>query len=373
MHTSRHDLPAPAPGTARHLLVHRFGQANARPKAYLQAGLHADELPGVLVLRHLAGLLEAAEAEGRVRGEVVLVPVANPIGMAQSIVQAHLGRFDLQRMTNFNRDWPDLAPVAAERVRGRLGNDPAANVALIRGVLRELATELPAVGENAALRKLLFGLAVDADLVLDLHCDQEAAMHLYLGTPLWPEGADLAAEIGAEAVLLAEASGGNPFDEAFSAPWWQLARAFPDRPIPNACFAATLEYRGLRDVEDQLAVQDAAALLRFLTRRGVLGSDPGPLPTLRCEATPLAGAAMVEAPASGLVLFDVTPGDEVTVGQRLARIVDPLALAEVEVRSPTQGRVFARSLRGLARAGEVVVKVAGPEPLAGRGGKLLPM
>jgi predicted deacylase len=373
MHTSRHDLPPPAPGTARHLLVHRFGQANARPKAYLQAGLHADELPGVLVLRHFAGLLEAAEAEGRVRGEVVLVPLANPIGMAQSIVQAHLGRYDLFRMTNFNRDWPDLASGAAERVRDRLTDDAAANVALIRGALRELAAELPEVGENAALRKHLFKLAVDADLVLDLHCDQEAAMHLYLGTPLWPESVDLAAEIGAEAVLLAEASGGNPFDEAFSAPWWQLARTFPERPIPNACLAATLEHRGLRDVEDQLARQDAAALLRFLTRRGVLAGDPGPLPARRCEATPLAGAAMVEAPASGLVLFDVAPGDEVASGQRLARIVDPLAPVEVEVRSPTTGRVFARSLRGLARAGEVVVKVAGPEPLAGRGGKLLPM
>lgn len=371
METERIELPPAAPGTGRHLIVQRFGRPGARPKAYLQAALHADELPGVLVLRHLARLLEAEEAAGRVRGEIALVPLANPIGMAQSIVQAHLGRYDLFKMSNFNRDWPDLAPALAERVKDRLDGDAGANVALIRSGLRDLAAELPAVGENAALRKLLLGLAVDADIVLDLHCDLEAVVHLYLGTPLWPEGADLAAEIGAVAVLLAETSGGNPFDEAFSAPWWQLARTFPDRPIPFACFAATLEHRGLRDVAEDLAAADAAALLRFLVRRGVVAGDPGPLPPSRCAATPLAGTAMVEAPASGLVLFDVRPGDEVAEGQRLARIVDPLGSNDIEVRSPIEGRVFARSLPGVARAGEVVVKVAGGAPLPGRVGKLL--
>ena len=68
-------------------------------------------------------------------------------------------------------------------------------------------------------------LAHDADLVLDLHADNQAVMHLYTGTPLWPEVRDLAAELGARAVLLAEVSGGNPFDEACSGPWWALAAA----------------------------------------------------------------------------------------------------------------------------------------------------
>ena len=43
------------------LLVERPGKAGARPKAYFQAALHADELPGILVLQHLLTLLAAAE------------------------------------------------------------------------------------------------------------------------------------------------------------------------------------------------------------------------------------------------------------------------------------------------------------------------
>ena len=41
---------------ARASTVLRFGTPGARPKAYLQAGLHADELPGMLVLHKLARL-----------------------------------------------------------------------------------------------------------------------------------------------------------------------------------------------------------------------------------------------------------------------------------------------------------------------------
>ena len=51
---TEHALPAMSPGTARSLTVHRFGDPAARPKAYLHAGTHAEEIPGMLVLHHKA-------------------------------------------------------------------------------------------------------------------------------------------------------------------------------------------------------------------------------------------------------------------------------------------------------------------------------
>jgi predicted deacylase len=374
LQSTRIDLPSPAPGTRRQLLVQRFGRPGARPKAYLQAALHADELPGVLVLGHLTRLLGAVERIGRLKGEIVLVPAANPIGLAQSVMGSHLGRYDLAPMTNFNRGWPDLVANLPADLATQLGPDPRANVAVVRAALVAAGDSLPALGENAFLRRTLVGLAVDADIALDLHCDAEAALHLYLGDPLWPDAQDLAAEIGAEAVLLAEESGGNPFDEMLSAPWWQLARRFPEHPIPQGCLSGTVEYRGLRDINDEQAEQDAEALLRFLMRRGLIDGAPGPLPPAQCEATPLTGAAMVESPVSGLVLFDLEPGQRVIAGDRLARIIDPLAgpPVEAEVTAPTSGMMFARVPPGLVRAGEVVAKIAGAEPLPGRGGNLLP-
>jgi predicted deacylase len=76
-----------SPGSDRVLTSLVFGRAGAGPKAYLQAGLHADEMPGVLVLQALIPLLEAAETEGRIAGEIRLVPLANPLGASQWLAQ----------------------------------------------------------------------------------------------------------------------------------------------------------------------------------------------------------------------------------------------------------------------------------------------
>jgi predicted deacylase len=369
------DLPCPAPGTRHSLQALAFGEPGARPKAYLQAGLHGDELPGIMALTLLRPLLEAAEREGKIAGEIVVVPVANPIGLGQAIMGSHTGRYDLGLLTNFNRGWPDLAETVAARIGPELGADADRNVALIRSALGEAAVDLPAHGENGALRQALFALAVDADIVLDLHCDLEAVCHLYVGTPLWPDARDLAALIGAEATLLAEVSGGNPFDEACSSPWWTLARRFPDYPIPLACLAATIEYRGLADVSERQGEADAQALRRFLAGRGLLRDDPGPLPPLPADATPLAAVAMVRAPEAGLLSLEVEAGARVRAGATRATLVDPFAENEEKRRraiaAPIDGLVYARSLCRLARAGAIVAKIAGTDALPDRNGRLL--
>jgi len=52
-------------------------------------------------------------------------------------------------------------------------------VAVARAALRAACAELPAGTELQSLRRTLLGLAIDADVVLDLHCDNEALLHLY--------------------------------------------------------------------------------------------------------------------------------------------------------------------------------------------------
>src|SRR6185436_14003696 len=70
----RIELPAMTPGTGRGIVYHRFGRAGARPKAYLQAAIHANELPGAMALHHLMPMLMAAERRRLIRGEIVVVP-----------------------------------------------------------------------------------------------------------------------------------------------------------------------------------------------------------------------------------------------------------------------------------------------------------
>jgi predicted deacylase len=66
----------------------------------------------MLVLHYLKRLLSQAERRGELRGEIILVPVANPPGLAQVLLSGGIGRFDLASGRNFNRDFPDLAALA---------------------------------------------------------------------------------------------------------------------------------------------------------------------------------------------------------------------------------------------------------------------
>ncbi|MCZ8256885.1 MAG: succinylglutamate desuccinylase/aspartoacylase family protein, partial [Polaromonas sp.] len=70
------------PGVHHSLQVLRFGAQGAGPKAYIQAALHADEVPAMLVAQALKRQLTALEEQGLIRGEIVLVPFANPIGLS---------------------------------------------------------------------------------------------------------------------------------------------------------------------------------------------------------------------------------------------------------------------------------------------------
>jgi len=368
---SRFSLAPGSQGAAPHgVTVLRFGSPGARPKAYLQAGLHADEFPGMLVLRHLAARLEEAAHQGRLVGEVVLVPQANPIGLAQQDFGVLQGRFDQASGSNFNRDYPDLAAQIGPEISARLGLDAAENVAVIRAAMGAALDRSAPEGELATLRHTLMGLAYDADIVLDLHADNEAILHMYLGTPLWPDATDLASQIDARVVLLAEVSGGHPFDEACGGPWWALARAFPDHPIPPACLSATLELRSNDDVDDQVAADDAAALFRFLVGRGLVQGNAGPLPRLLCDATPLEAMQQVRAPAEGLISYRRRLGDQVLEGEVIADIIDPLG-DSVPVHAVTSGLLFARHSQTYAWPGKVIGKIAGAVPLAERTGKLL--
>lgn len=368
MRVETHHLPGTTPGLSVALSVLRFGTPGARPKIYIQAGLHADETPGHLTAHCLRERLAALEEAGRVKGEIVLVPVANPIGLAQRVNGVFHGRFDMADGINFNRHFPDLADDVAQAVNGRLGNDAKANVLLIRQALKEaLAAQEPA-SPTEHLKHRLLTEAIDADVVLDIHCDSEAVVHLYTLTPQADDFAPLAAYLGAKAMLLATESGDHPFDEAVSRPWLLLQERFPDAAIPLAGLATTLELRGETDVSDEFAAQDAEAIVHFLMLRQAIAGTPPPVPAGPAP-TPLAGSEPLTAPQAGIVVFKRKPGDVIAAGDVVVRLVDPLSGEESLVRATTDGVLYARNATRFAHAGKRLGKIAGTRIM--RKGKLL--
>jgi hypothetical protein len=370
----RHSLLSPTPGTTRELLSLHYGPADTGRKVLIQASLHADEVPGLLVAHHLRRRLAELEAQGALQGEVVLVPFANPVGLSQWVLASHEGRFDLASGENFNRLYADLAPRTAELLDPRVRSGAPVGVAEARRALRQACAELKVTTELQSLRRTLLGLAIDADVVLDLHCDNEAVLHLYTLPSLWPEVEPLARLTGSRAVLVADVSGDEPFDEACSAVWQRLGAALTERAgqrveFPAACVGVTVELRGERDVTHEFAQADAEALLQYLAWRGVIAGPPHQLPELACEPTPLAGSIPVLAPHGGVLVHAQPLGTAVRRGERVAEIVDPLSGDATRLESPTDGVLYARESRRFVPAGTRVCKVAGREPV--RSGKLL--
>ena len=370
------DLIAPGPGSARRLQLRRYGARGQGPKAYIQASLHADETPAMMVAHHLAQMLDGAAERGEIQGEIVLLPYANPIGLAQIFNGDHAGRYDIRGGGNFNRNWPDLAALIGDDLQGELGEEAEANVATIRAAMRGALAEMQPSDQLSSLRLALAREACDADIVLDMHCDDDALMHCFLIPAHWPEAQDLVAELGCRAALLAEDSGGASFDEAFSTPWTRLAARFPEVPIPAACLAATLEFRGGADVSDALNRPDAAALYRVLQRRGLIAGDPGPLPPLLCDGTRLDATESLRSPGNGLLSYSVEPGDQVKKGDLIAELIDPEAedplAGRQELRAGTDGLVLSRRTHKYVAQGGAIAKIVGSEPLESRkGGYLL--
>jgi predicted deacylase len=372
----RHDHPLLSPSLGRQTTLSslHFGAPGSGPKVFIQASLHAEELPGMLTAYHLRPLLEAADAQGQIRGEVVLVPMANPIGAAQRLQHKPMGRFEFNTGENFNRHYPDFFARITAEVLPTLGSDAQGNVALVRQAMRRYLEQWQPDTELASLRRQLLLLSYDADYVLDLHCDCEAVLHFYCEESCWPQLAPLAHYLLSRAILLAKNSGSSPFDESLSGVWWRLSKALvasgSTAPLPQACLSTTIELRGEAQVEHGLAAQDAQAIANYLRHIGVLHDAPAAaLPSALCDATPLAGSETLYAPVPGLVVFAAEPGQQLRVGDLVAEVIDPVAYTAQRVCAGVDGVLYARIRDRYVTTGCELAKIAGA--VAFRSGELL--
>lgn len=357
MQTETVALIGDSPGTRRAVTVLRFGAPGARPKVYLQAGLHADEAPGMLVLHHLSQLLQAAQA--RILGEVVLVPAANPIGLSHWISHKPLGRQDPDSMQNFNRLYPDLAALVGDELEALLTETASENLQIIRAAFGRALARAEGRNDLDDLRLTLMRLSHDADYVLDLHCDHVGILYLY-ASPAHPQiTSQLCRSIGAKVALIAEVSGGNAFDEAHTAPWALLQRRFGAKfPIPHGCFGSTVEYRGQFDVSDSLAAADAANLMGFLATMGAVSGGAAPA-FEDAQHFPLGGMLQTRAPTGGVVSWIEEPGGNVRKGQVLGHVTDPTTGQRAEINAACDGIFVRRELWPTCLRGHELCDVAG--------------
>lgn len=368
-HTVEINLPSQTPGVVHKLCKHTFSGGSNRRSVYIQAGLHADEHPGLLVIQHLLDHLQHLEHQGLIDGRIVVRPFANPVGMGQQVFGQLPGRFNLANGENFNRNFPNIvAKLESVLTTTRPAhNDTAAIKALM---LSALGDSIPA--ETVAANKyLLLHEALQHDLFIDLHCDTSSILHIYANSNQRERALRLATSMGVKTVFLEEEAGGFPLDEAYAKAWKTLyAKEFVD--AEHLGFSATVELRGQADVEDDIAEQDALGLLRFLCAEGLIRQDnASKLPTEAEQVIiyPLEGVAHLEATGTGIIAWKKALGSTVQRGDIVAEILPldlQLGTPRIPVVSPVNGVLVARHHIRLVRAGQRIGMAAGIEPLPGR-------
>lgn len=355
--------------------MHRLGQhAAGSPVAYLQAGLHADEWPGLLVLQHLLPMLQAAEARGEIPGQVIVVPFANPVGMAQNVFGYVTGRFDLTGRGNFNRNFPTF-DLAGFRIDGPEDALPQAFRAFLAESLRAKSPD----NETDYLKHQLLGLALEAHFVFDLHCDDHNAAHAYCADFQTELAAAVTRRLGFRHLFTEPLAGVVAFDGSLLKPWDDLTRMLGSESLGDARpLAMTLEYRGQHEVDDELARDDALRLFAVLVdSKVILQKTPSAehadilaeLPNGELRVSPLQAVDTVYAPETGLLVFSKPLGAELKVGEHYADIIrldqDPPD-NRLAMHARTDGVLMGLSHRRLVRPGDQIAKVAGTTPLAHR-------
>ncbi len=305
-------------------------------RVYLQAALHADELPGTAVLHFLSEMLRGFEQQGLIAGNITIVPSANPIGADQKLFSMNQGRFEFGGRENFNRNFPLISY-----------DD--------RQSLYENSEHLKAVDR---LKANLLAMALEADIVLDLHCDSEALLYAYVCDEFWPGSKDLATAMGLDAVFIADGES-SAFDEAVSYAWRHCSEPKSDQRL-----ASTLEYRGERDVSKELAFKDAKGLIEFFKYRGIIAQKPAGDVDWNGVVAPLDDIEVIRAEVSGTVLFHKACGAQVEEGVLLATILTTPGQdkKQYECFAPQSGLIVSRAVQRFVHVQDQLMKIAGDKP-----------
>jgi len=259
------------------------------PRLCMTAAVHGDEINGIEIIRRVLNDLRPAEMSGT----VIAVPIVNYLGYAR-------GSRYLPDRRDLNRFFP-----------GSRTGSSASRIA--HGFFHDIAKHCHAL--------------------VDFHTGSFDRSNLpqVRGDLRSPAVLEFTRGFGATAVLHSPGSRG------------MLRRAVSEIGIPAVTFEVGSPMR-LEPGEIDVGVQAMHTMLHKMgmTRSFRMWSEP--------QATFYA-AKWVRADTGGMLFTTVKLGDRVREGQRLGKVVDPLANTERAILSPVRGRVLGMALNQIVLPG----------------------
>ncbi|WP_404341459.1 succinylglutamate desuccinylase/aspartoacylase family protein [Pseudoalteromonas mariniglutinosa] len=300
--------------------VYRLKGDGSGPHVYIQANMHGAEVQGNAVIYQLLEQLQKLP----LKGDITLVPYANPIGCNQKSGEFTLGRFDPITGTNWNRMYhfnSELAKQIAEQYRN--SDDQTLTTAFKNALISDIEKLLsgPAyrltTGKRIALN--LQKLAHQADIVLDLHTGPISSKHLYC--PAYTTKSAHYFNIPHVLVIPNEFDGA--MDEASFCPWWQLSDelAKEGREFAVQVEAFTVELGSQEKIDLVAALDDAHSILSYLNHKNVFVDAPFQPAAITRYGCKLNDYVAYYAPIGGMVEYLAPLGGHIKAGEPIAHIL----------------------------------------------------
>ncbi len=275
--------------------VHRYARSAEGPTVYLQALQHGGEVNGAAVLRRLHDRLVGSSLEG----EVVAVPVANPLAFDHRV---YMGPTRLDAInTNMNRLWP---------------GDPD-------GTLME------------RMVANLWKIVSEADFVVDLHTGGPYMLSHTRFSPGDERSRGLASDFGIDPLV---ADGDEVTEQGDDLPTGKLRAVAAASGIPTI----TPELAHSREIVETSVESGVEGIENVLRSVGVLD---GPV----TDHDPRVGTdkTAVSTDASGLFRSaEVVVGDRVSPGTELGTVFDPTTYEDRQTITADSGGLLLSLNRG---------------------------
>ncbi len=298
---------------------------NAGPTVFIQASVHGAELQGNPVICEVLNYLERNDFNGTIH----FVPLANPLATNNKQGTGTHGRFNSVTGDNWNRNYTDIIKqdyalsgfdidvFAKEHLSTPLETLKSAFKAKLHSALVTYQKSISEYGENTNKHHFLTlqSLAASADYVLDLHTGPCATRYIYCADYTKDKAADLIFPH----YLVIPNEFGTAMDEACFMPWVYLQRAFNKlgRGFEIPFEAYTVELGDEEKISFLDAKDDAARILHFLKKRGVISASPD-VKIPKAISCLLKDFKTYYAPTGALYDYIARPGDHIKAGEVLA-------------------------------------------------------
>ncbi len=308
--------------------VYRFKNATSEhqaPSVYIQANMHGAEVQGNAVIFQLLESLKHCD----IKGDITLVPYANPVACNHKNGEYTLGRFDPITGVNWNRmyhfDESIITPFVEENMQ--LSDSEIAEKfqqLMISEIEQKLEHNVFGLTTGQRIAYQLQRLAHQADLVLDLHTGPISSKHLYC-----PEYAQASAHyFDIPHTILIPNDFDGAMDEATFCPWWSLQQAFlhlgREINLGSGHFnkeSFTVELGSQEQIDLAVAHQDALGILSYLQYKGVIANAEYQPQEMKRYACYLKHYKALYSPMGGMVDYLAEFGKPLPAGQPLVRIL----------------------------------------------------